>query len=584
MLYLLYLRNGFIKKFPLDKKHILLGRSKKSDFFIDEAFVSKEHAQLTVHPHGIDIKDLGSTNGIFAEQGQISETHISMNQWFRIGYLKFFLKEGHPGEFVLSDKVQPLFNRISNVMAAQADKTTEALNLLYTEPLVEMLQIGFSLQSYSNLFLHAEQLLKNTLNKGCLLLVSKADQSYKIVSQWNYQKKYINDFNHVIKFPNLFREIFKNMEINGSQVYANTFPVPLKSLHMALVYIVEGRIQKELLDFLEALAIELSVIYSLLEQNTPIKPQGNKEKSPNIITGNPRMLSLLSQCKKIATSNLFVLIEGETGTGKELFARFIHYNSRRVQGGFIALNCAAIPENLMEVELFGNEKGAFTDASSQRRGKLELASDGTLVLDEIGDMPLNLQAKLLRTIQEGQFYRVGGNQPIKVDLRIICLTNKNVKELMQKNLFREDLYYRIAHVSLRIPPLRERKEDIVQLINHFMDIASRQTGILIKGFSQKAIKAMETYNWPGNVREFENEMFKILNLAENNDIIDLDMLKEEIVRFYEINNPNNFSPEIEKGKLLTLLKKHKWNKSLVAKDLNISRTTLYEKLKKYDIS
>jgi len=360
---------------------------------------------------------------------------------------------------------------------------------------------------------------------------------------------------------------------------------------MVLVYMTNSAVPEGTADFLEGLAMEISVIHSLLEQSQrpraekvdKDKDKGKREKVPEIITVNPKMLNLLAQCKKIAGSNLFVLIEGETGTGKELLARYIHFQSRRSYGNFIALNCAAIPENLMENELFGHEKGAFTDASTQRMGKLELASGGTLVLDEIGDMPLNLQAKLLRTLQEGQFYRVGGNVPIKVDLRIICLTNKNVKELMEKKTFREDLYYRIAHVSLRVPPLRERKEDIVPLINHFMEIASNETGIIIKGFSDKAIKAMEVYDWPGNVREFENEMAKILNLSEHNDIIDLDMLKAEIADFYEANSPDYWSPEKEKAILTMLLEKHRWNKSLAAKELNISRTTLYEKLKKHGL-
>ena len=351
-----------------------------------------------------------------------------------------------------------------------------------------------------------------------------------------------------------------------------------------MVYVTETPVSTDVIDFLEALALEISVIHSLFEHNQSPQPGKKVEKAPEIITVNAKMLNLLSQSKKIAASNLFVLIEGETGSGKELFARFIHYHSKRSPGNFIALNCAAIPENLMEVELFGHEKGAFTDAVAQRKGKLELASGGTLVLDEIGDMPLNLQAKLLRTIQEGQFYRVGGNQPIKVDLRIICLTNKKIKELMQKNIFREDLYYRIAHVNLNVPPLRERKEDIVPLVNHFMEVFSNETGVIIKGFAHRAIKVMETYNWPGNIREFQNEMLKILNLAETNDIIDIDMLKSEIVAFYEANNPENWTPEMEKSQLLLLLGKHKWNKSLVAKELNISRTTLYEKIKKHGIT
>lgn len=581
MLYLLYLRNGFIKKFPLDKKRILVGRSKKCDFFLDESFVSKEHAEITVHAHWLDIKDMGSTNGTFTEAGEIKEARVDMNQWFRIGYLKFFLKEGNAEEFVLSGKIQPLFSRISSAMADK-EKTTEALNILYTETLVEMLQIGFSLQSYGNLFQHAGELLKETLQKGCLLLVSIREKMFRIESQWNYLKKYTADFNRIIKTKGIFQEVFKNKRSDGSYYFCS-FPVHLMHQTQVLVYIKETSVSTDVMDFLESLALEISVIHSLIEHDLSPQPGKKVEKAPEIITKNTKMLNLLSQSKKIAASNLFVLIEGETGSGKELIARFIHYHSKRNAGNFIALNCAAIPENLMEVELFGHEKGAFTDAVAQRRGKLELASRGTLVLDEIGDMPLNLQAKLLRTIQEGQFYRVGGNQPIKVDLRIICLTNKNVKELMRKKIFREDLYYRIAHVTLNVPPLRERKEDIVPLVNHFMEVFSNDTGVIVKGFSHRAIKVMETYNWPGNIREFQNEMLKILNLAETNDIIDIDMLKSEIVTFYETNIPENWTPEMEKSQLMMLLEKYKWNKSLVAKDLNISRTTLYEKLKKHGI-
>ncbi|MCP5052086.1 MAG: FHA domain-containing protein [bacterium] len=587
MLYLLYLRNGFIKKFPLQKKTVLIGRSKKVDLFIDEAFISKNHAQVTVQSTFVEVKDMGSTNGVFDESGEITETRIYLNQWFRIGYLKFFLKEGSASEFVLSDKIQPLFNRISNVMALSTDKTTEALNILYTDPLVEMLQIGFSLRNYGNLFKHSESILKQTLKRGCLLLISKKERLLKIESQWNYKKKHIPIFNPVVQYKELYTKIFHNIKIGESlnAHYVSTFPVELHADHqsMVLIYISDLVTQREVLSFLEALSQEVSVIHSLLEQNKPLETGKKSDPPPRIITISPKMLNILSQSKKIAASNLFVLIEGETGTGKELFGRFIHHNSKRSQGNFVALNCAAIPENLMEVELFGNEKGAYTDASSQRIGKLELASGGTLVLDEIGDMPLNLQAKLLRTLQEGLFYRIGGNDAIKVDLRIIALTNKDVKALMKTGDFREDLYYRIAHVTLKIPPLRERKEDIVPLINHFMEISSHETGIIIKGFSDNAIKVMETYDWPGNVREFENEMLKILSLSETNDIIDLDMLKPEMVDFYESNIPVNWTPEMEKNKLLELLEKHKWNKSLVAKELNLSRTTLYEKLKKHGI-
>ncbi len=582
MLYLLYLRNGFIKKFPLDKRTIYLGRSKGCDFFIDEPFVSKEHARLLVQPDCIDIEDLGSTNGVFVENEEVKSARVQLNQWFRIGYLKFFLKEGNAAEFLLSDKVQPLFNRISKAIETDMDKTNAAVNILYAEPLVEMLQIGFALQEYGNLFKHAAPLLASTLQSGCLLLVS-GGKGGKIESQWNFKDQYHEGFQWILGQTNLFKEEIRNAQTNDHYNFCS-FPVFLKDQAMVLIYIagIGGSISERIIDFLEILAVEISVIHSLVETNQQSRKEGHEEKAPKIITQNPGMLHLLSRAKKIAWSNLFVLIEGDTGTGKELLARFIHFHSQRKGRTFIALNCAAIPENLMEVELFGHEKGAFTDASGQRKGKLELASGGTLVLDEIGDMPLNLQAKLLRTIQESQFYRVGGNTAIKVDLRIICMTNKNVKELMRKHLFRDDLYYRIAHVSLKIPTLRERREDIVPLIDHFTAEASKLCGVYIKGFSNRAVKAMETYDWPGNIREFENEMVKILSLSENGDIIDLDALKEEIAGSYAIIQTGN-EWENERDKLLMLLEKHKWNKSLVAKALNYSRTTLYEKLKKYNI-
>ncbi|MCP4154419.1 MAG: sigma 54-dependent Fis family transcriptional regulator [bacterium] len=580
MLYLIYLRNGFIKKFPLDKDEILLGRAISCDLSIEESFISKEHAKLTLKENSIAIHDMGSTNGVFTEEGETRNTQITLNQWFRIGHLKFFLKKGNPAEFEISDKIQPLFKGIYSNIESKGYKTNTALNILYAESLVEMLQIGFSLDKCGNLFEFADKILQTTLKKGCLLLVSKADKSWRIESQWNYTDQYKAAFKAITQHKSLLKEDYENIPI--AKIHFSSFF--LKDQDMVLIYILETPLKGEIIAFLKTLSIEVSVIQSLIQQGSPDKDKNNTTKAPEIITTNSTMLNLLSKCKKIAKSNLFALIEGETGTGKELFARFIHYHSKRSHGEFVALNCAAIPENLMEVELFGHEKGAFTDASIQRKGKLELASGGTLVLDEIGDMPLNLQVKLLRTIQEEQFYRIGSNRPIKVDLRIICMTNQNIKEMMQKKTFREDLYYRIAHVSLKIPPVRERKEDIIPLLDHFTALAAKDTGIFIKGFSDKAVKAMETYDWPGNVREFENEMYKIISLSESNDIVGVDVLKEEINEFFKSIIIMPDTGKSEKTKLLMLLKRHKWNKSLVAKELNFSRTTLYEKLKKYGIN
>ncbi len=591
MLYLLYLRNGFIKKFPLDKETILVGRSKDNDFYLDESFVSKKHAKIITQKEHIIIEDINSTNGIFIESNRIRKAVIKLNQCFRIGYLNFFLKEGNAQEFVLSEKVKPVLQRISNTFSAKADETQEAINLLYSEPLVELLQIGFKIQQFTDLFKHAEELLNRTLKKGCLLLLSQKDKNIKIESQWNFSENHRPVIDRLLKTGDFFQKTSINNTIDS--YCTSSFPIIPSRQRLVLIYLAPSEIpiQKEISNFLEDLAIEISLIDSLIEQNNagidtgPDKIGKRDNPIPEIITTNPGILNLLSKCEKIAASDLFIIIEGETGTGKELFAKFLHSRSRRNTGNFVALNCAAIPENLMETELFGHEKGAFTDARNRRIGKLELSSGGTLVLDEIGDMPISLQKKLLRAIQEGQFFRVGGNQPIKVDLRIICLTHKNIKELLKNERFREDLYYRLAHVTLTIPPLRERKEDIIPLINHFVEIFSRENQIYIKGFSNESIKALEMYDWPGNIRELENEIKKIIAISENNDAVDLYLVKDEIVAFYKghvYEDPGN--GEAERKQILEMLQKYNWNRSRVSKEMNISRPTLYEKLRKYNIN
>lgn len=588
MLYLLYLRNGFIKKFPLDKGTILMGRSTTNDFRLDESFVSKRHAKINVFKEHIDIEDLDSTNGIYIESSRINKASVKLNQFFRIGYINFYLKKGNAQEMVLSEKVKPVLRKISNALSAKAEETQEAISILYSEPLIEILQIGFRMQEFIDPFKHAEGLLTQTLKRGCLLLFPKENKDIKLESKWGWDERYQPYIDQILKFEDFFKQPLINRTIGP--FYFCSFPIILSKQQSALLYLVHSNapILKKIIDFLEDLSVEISLIHSLIEQNraeTGAEKTGKREgQMSKIITTNHEMLNLLSRCEKIAASDLFVIIEGETGTGKELVAKFIHSRSKRSKGNFVALNCAAIPENLMEAELFGHEKGAFTDARERRTGKLELSSGGTLVLDEIGDMPMSLQKKLLRAIQEGQFFRIGSNQPSDVDLRIICLTHKNIKELLTRGVFREDLYYRLAHVTLKIPPLRERKKDIIPLINHFMEAFSNEAQIYIKGFSKESIKALEMYDWPGNIRELENEIKKVIAISENDDIVDLDVLKDEIVTFYKDHTSGAETSESERQKILELLEKYNWNRSRVSKELNISRPTLYEKLRKYNIN
>jgi two-component system response regulator AtoC len=584
MLYLLYLKSGFIKKFPLTKKTITIGRSSASDLLLNESFVSQKHVRITVSKNHIFIEDLGSTNGIFVESKKILKAKIEINQHFRIGYINMFLKEGNPQDFILSKKVQPILNRISNMLTTQGDKTQEAINLLYTEPMIEMLQIGFKLEDFNDMFTFASRVFDQTLKEGCLVLITRENSNIIIESKWNYNQTYYPVLFEIFQSEDIFKKTHVNEPISDS-FYFCSFPFVLSSQSMLMIYLIETDkpIKKKQIEFLKDLSVEITIIDSLIQQNKPIPEMAN-QFNPPIITSNQIMLNFLAKCKKIANSDLYVILQGETGTGKELIARFIHHHSKQKAGHFVALNCAAIPENLMEDELFGHEKGAFTDAKNQRKGKLEHSSGGTLVLDEIGDMPVSLQKKVLRAIQEGQFYRIGGNVPISVQLRIICLTNTDIEELVKKGVFREDLYYRLNHITLKMLPLRERKEDIVPLINYFIRIFSHKHQITIKGFSQEAIAALEQYDWPGNIRELQNEMKKIISLAENDEMIHLSLLKESIQHYYQDKKTSQTHLiNSEKEEIIQLLKKHKWNKTLVAKDMGISRTALYQKLIKHNI-
>ncbi len=239
----------------------------------------------------------------------------------------------------------------------------------------------------------------------------------------------------------------------------------------------------------------------------------------NLIGKTPKMLEINKIIKKIASAKATVLITGESGTGKELIASAVHNNGNRKVNPFVAINCAALPENLLESELFGHEKGAFTGADSNKKGKFEIANEGTFFLDEIGDMSRELQAKLLRVLQESEIDRVGGSHPIKIDVRIIAATNQNLEGLIETGDFREDLYYRLNVVPIHLPSLRERKEDIPDLVNHFIEKYNKELNRQFRGASKEALGVMKEYHWKGNVRELENVIERAIVLGEEPEIL-----------------------------------------------------------------
>ena len=306
-----------------------------------------------------------------------------------------------------------------------------------------------------------------------------------------------------------------------------------------------------------------------------------------IISNCPQMEEVLSVVKRVATTDVTVLIQGESGTGKELIARAIHFNSDRKDKPFVPINCGAIPENLLESELFGHERGAFTDAHTQRKGKLELAQNGTVFLDEIAELAPTLQVKILRFLQEREIERVGSGNRIPLDVRVLAATNKDIKEETLNGAFREDLYYRLNVISILLPPLKERGEDVILLTNAFFNRFGREMNTDIRGFSDEALSALRAYDWPGNVRELANKVKRAVIMAKGTYIVpeDLDLQTTE----RQQPEPLISSTLKEARDLLELqyiqeaLQKSRGNISHAAERMGITRSTLYGLMSKHNM-
>lgn len=327
----------------------------------------------------------------------------------------------------------------------------------------------------------------------------------------------------------------------------------------------------------------------LQKENKALKTLVSQDhKSMDLIGKSPSILSILTMVDKIAPTTATVLIQGESGTGKELIARRLHFKSDRLNHPYVTVNCGALQESLLESELFGHEKGSFTGAVSQKMGLCETADGGTLFLDEIGEMSLGIQAKLLRFLQEGEFYRIGGKRPIRVDVRVISATNRDLEKEVKENRFREDLFYRLNTITLRMPPLRKRREDIPALVDYFLK-NSRFGGTAqqIKRVDPRVIDVFSQYPWPGNIRELQNTIERLKILAENNEIklddipfgIRMPKAKVESGEF----NLDMPLEDVEKNHILRTLAYNHGNKTKTAQSLGITIKTLYNKLHRYGI-
>jgi two-component system, NtrC family, response regulator len=331
-------------------------------------------------------------------------------------------------------------------------------------------------------------------------------------------------------------------------------------------------------------------LYTIEEENKKLQLALDKK---NILTWEmvgqcPEMANIFATIRKIAPSDVPVMIQGESGTGKELVAKAIHSMSLQKDYSFIPINCSAIPENLLESELFGHEKGAFTGAYTQVQGKVEYAHKGTLFLDEIAELPSHLQVKLLRFLQEKTIQRVGGRENIRVDARIVAATNTDISKAIQDGKFREDLFYRIGVITIKLPPLRERNDDIMLLSNLFLKRFSTEFSKKIRGFSTVSIASLLSYEWPGNVRELENRIQRAVLIAEGPIIepYDLSFSEKSLVQpstHAEGMTLRETKDKVEKDMIITIVEKHKGNIAKAATELGISRPTLYDLMKKHGI-
>ena len=467
------------------------------------------------------------------------------------------------------------------------------------------------------------------------LIIAEDDESIRLVTS-----RYLQDLGYEIFMATNLKELWKLIESNKGDVLITDVMLPDGELFDILPQIVEYRENLPVIvvsaknNLQTAISATRQGAYEYLpkpfdldelqklikkalesKQNLKNKTKIRNESEKQLIVGrSPAMQDLYKSIARLSQNDLTVMIYGESGTGKELVAKALHKYSTRSEKPFIALNMAAIPNDLIESELFGHEKGSFTGAHQKSDGKFKLAEKGTLFLDEIGDMPIDAQTRLLRVLQEGEFTPIGGKEKIQTDTRIIAATHKNLSNLIEKGEFREDLFYRLNVVPISIPPLRERKEDIPELVNHFLDKA-KDLQLEPKKFTTESFQILEKYQWPGNVRELENFILKLCALYTDENIMN-DDLAEEILNLQKLDEQmldvdnqfskilenylsrninkinkeyqgdvyNYFVTELEKVLLLEVLKNKNGNQLKAAELLGLNRNTLRKKITELNIS
>ena len=586
--YLLYYADGFLRKFPLKKKQLSIGRNPDNDLVIAKSFVSRRHVRLYVEDGIWQLKDLGSKNGTYVAGEKVDRAVLQVGDSFCLKHMEFILKQGEAGDFKAAEKVVAVFRQRMDGEEAHGNTRTHTVSEPEQDMFYTILDMAMRADSYSQFLMKLSASFSRMFHAGNLLLVCANQYTVPLLVE---DKEAIKQTRALV-CQGVLKDVPCLQRLNIAPGAACWLcPCSLRKGQGVLVFFpsqAAETVDFSAADFITTLAqfISLAAHINPMEKECPALPAETGD-SP-IITRNKQMKQAIKRAIRLAQSDLFILIQGESGTGKELLARLVHHHSKRRDRDLIAVNCAAIPNTLVEAELFGHEKGAFTGAVDRRIGKLEQASGGTLVLDHIGDMPLALQAKLLRALQEKVIYRVGGTAPIQVDLRVVSSTSRDISRMMRTGVFRADLYFRLVHHTIHLLPLRKRREDILPLFNHYLDVYGEMYKKCPKGLSLEAIGLLQQYDWPGNVLELMHEAASLVNMVADGEVIGSDLLSP-LIRQHAETGPskgkgkNKASLQEQRKALIALLEKNNWHKTRTARELEMTYMGLHKKMKRLGI-
>ena len=562
----LVVRDGPLKGsvFPLDGGEFSVGRNPSNRLAVSDPSLSRQHCVIARHGEQFEIRDLDSRNGTFVNGVPVHERLLTAGDEIQIGNSLFlFLSEDTqtaPSPAVRLDERSVLTGstvilRSEDSRYLQPDNVATAPfpALRVSRDLKALLKLSTAVSSVRKLGTLERQLMECIFEvvpaaRGAILLTGDNPDEFNSVFSWDREAGAVAPFpvsgtvvRKVLeeKVGVLSTDVMEDAALGTSKslLAAETrslLAVPLNVFDrfLGLIYLDTGsptaKLDQDHLELMTAVAAISAValenarhVERLEDENQRLKAEINIEH--NMVGESTPMRTVYRFVSRVAASDSTVLITGESGTGKELVARAIHRNSPRVQKPFVAINCAALTETLLESELFGHEKGAFTGALQQKRGKLEVADGGTVFLDEMGELAASLQAKLLRALQEREFERVGGTRPVHIDVRIVAATNRDLAESVKAGAFRQDLYYRLNVVSIEMPPLRERREDIPLLASYFAARAGERSKRHILGVSPEARACLVNYEWPGNVRELENAVERAVVLGSSDFILPEDL-------------------------------------------------------------